>query len=33
VQADPLYGDGSSGERIAALLAEVPLSFENRLAY
>lgn len=30
---DPLYGDGSSGERIAALLAEVPLSFEKRLAY
>jgi UDP-hydrolysing UDP-N-acetyl-D-glucosamine 2-epimerase len=30
---DPLYGDGRAGERIAALLAEVPLRIEKRLAY
>jgi UDP-N-acetylglucosamine 2-epimerase len=31
--SDPLYGDGSAGERIARLLAEVPLTVEKRLAY
>lgn len=30
---DPLYGDGTAGERIASLLAERPLSVEKRLAY
>lgn len=28
-----LYGDGEAGQRIAELLAEVPLSIEKRLAY
>jgi GDP/UDP-N,N'-diacetylbacillosamine 2-epimerase (hydrolysing) len=28
-----LYGDGKAGERIAQLLAEVPLSIEKRLPY
>jgi len=28
-----IYGDGKAGERIAELLATVPLSFEKRLAY
>jgi len=32
-KADPLYGDGKSGARIADLLAEAPLSIEKRLAY
>jgi UDP-hydrolysing UDP-N-acetyl-D-glucosamine 2-epimerase len=31
--SDPLYGDGSAGERIARLLAEVPLTVEKRLTY
>jgi UDP-hydrolysing UDP-N-acetyl-D-glucosamine 2-epimerase len=31
--SDPLYGDGSAGERIARLLAEAPLTVEKRLAY
>jgi len=31
--SDPVYGDGRSGERIAELLARVPLSVEKRLAY
>ncbi len=30
---DPVYGDGRAGERIAELLARVPLSVEKRLAY
>lgn len=30
---DPLYGDGHAGERIAQLLAEVPLRIEKRLTY
>ena len=30
---DRLYGDGAAGQRIAALLAERPLSIEKRLAY
>ena len=30
---DPLYGDGQSGQRIAELLAEVPLHIEKRLTY
>ena len=29
---DPVYGDGRAGERIAELLARVPLSVEKRLA-
>ena len=32
-KSDPLYGDGASGERIAALLAKVPLKTEKRLTY
>jgi UDP-hydrolysing UDP-N-acetyl-D-glucosamine 2-epimerase len=31
--SDPLYGDGRSGERIAALLVDVPLEIEKRLQY
>lgn len=31
--SDTLYGDGGAGRRIAALLAEVPLSVEKRLTY
>ena len=31
--SDPLYGDGSAGERIARLLAEAPLTVEKRLTY
>jgi UDP-hydrolysing UDP-N-acetyl-D-glucosamine 2-epimerase len=31
--ADPLYGDGKAGQRIAGLLSEVPLRIEKRLAY
>jgi UDP-hydrolysing UDP-N-acetyl-D-glucosamine 2-epimerase len=30
---DTLYGDGQAGERIARLLAELPLSIEKRLTY
>lgn len=30
---DPLYGEGGAGERIAALLADVPLAVDKRLAY
>ena len=30
---DPVYGDGRAGERIAELLARVPLTVEKRLAY
>lgn len=30
---DMIYGDGHAGERIAQLLAEVPLKIEKRLAY
>jgi UDP-hydrolysing UDP-N-acetyl-D-glucosamine 2-epimerase len=30
---DLLYGDGRAGERMAALLADVPLRIEKRLAY
>ena len=30
---DPLYGDGRAGQRIAELLAEVPLHIEKRLTY
>jgi UDP-hydrolysing UDP-N-acetyl-D-glucosamine 2-epimerase len=32
-ESDSLYGDGRSGERIARLLAEVPLEIEKRLQY
>lgn len=31
--ADPLYGDGRAGERIADLLTRVPLQIEKRLTY
>jgi UDP-hydrolysing UDP-N-acetyl-D-glucosamine 2-epimerase len=31
--SDLLYGDGQAGHRIAALLAEAPLTIEKRLAY
>jgi hypothetical protein len=31
--SDPLYGDGRSGERIAALLVDAPLEIEKRLQY
>lgn len=31
--SDDMYGDGHAGERIAELLATVPLSVEKRLAY
>jgi len=30
---DPLYGDGSAGERIAKILAEAPLRIDKRLTY
>ncbi|GAB4265052.1 MAG: UDP-N-acetylglucosamine 2-epimerase [Deferrisomatales bacterium] len=30
---DPLYGDGFAGQRIAEILAEVPLTVEKRLTY
>ena len=30
---DKLYGDGKAGQRIASLLAEVPLKIEKRLTY
>lgn len=33
LEPDPLYGDGRSGERIAELLAKVPLEIEKRLDY
>ena len=33
LESDRLYGDGRSGERIADLLAKVPLEIEKRLAY
>jgi bifunctional UDP-N-acetylglucosamine 2-epimerase / N-acetylmannosamine kinase len=32
-QSDPLYGDGHAGERMAALLAHVPLGITKRLTY
>ncbi len=31
--SDPLYGDGKAGERVADLLASVPLTVTKRLAY
>ncbi|HEY8258068.1 MAG TPA: UDP-N-acetylglucosamine 2-epimerase [Gemmatimonadales bacterium] len=31
--SDPLYGDGHAGERMAKLLADVPLGITKRLAY
>ncbi|MCM3874286.1 MAG: UDP-N-acetylglucosamine 2-epimerase [Pyrinomonadaceae bacterium] len=30
---DPIYGDGTAGNKIAGLLAEVPLTIEKRLTY
>jgi UDP-hydrolysing UDP-N-acetyl-D-glucosamine 2-epimerase len=33
LESNSLYGDGHSGERIADLLAEAPLSVEKRLTY
>jgi len=32
-KADPLYGDGQSGPRIAELLVKCPLNIEKRLSY
>ena len=32
-QTDTLYGDGKSGQRIADLLATLPLTHEKRLSY
>jgi UDP-N-acetylglucosamine 2-epimerase len=32
-ESDPLYGDGFSGEKIAELLATLPLKFQKRLTY
>jgi UDP-hydrolysing UDP-N-acetyl-D-glucosamine 2-epimerase len=32
-KVDSIYGDGSAGERIASILATVPLTFEKKLAY
>jgi GDP/UDP-N,N'-diacetylbacillosamine 2-epimerase (hydrolysing) len=31
--SDPVYGDGSAGRQIAALLAEQPLGIDKRLTY
>jgi UDP-N-acetylglucosamine 2-epimerase len=31
--SDPIYGEGSAGQRIADLLATVPLNIEKRLMY
>ena len=31
--SDPLYGTGSAGEQIAAVLARVPLNVEKKLTY
>ena len=31
--SDPIYGDGQAGERIAELLATLPLTIEKRLTY
>jgi UDP-hydrolysing UDP-N-acetyl-D-glucosamine 2-epimerase len=33
VPSDPIYGDGKAGQRIAELLASLPLTVEKRLAY
>jgi UDP-hydrolysing UDP-N-acetyl-D-glucosamine 2-epimerase len=33
VEPKPIYGDGRAGQRIAELLANVPLSIEKRLTY
>jgi UDP-N-acetylglucosamine 2-epimerase len=33
LESDRLYGDGRSGERIAELLAKLPLEIEKRLDY
>jgi UDP-hydrolysing UDP-N-acetyl-D-glucosamine 2-epimerase len=33
VPQETLYGDGKAGERIASLIAKVPLTFEKRLTY
>jgi hypothetical protein len=30
---DSIYGNGKAGEKIAQVLAEVPLRFQKRLAY
>jgi UDP-hydrolysing UDP-N-acetyl-D-glucosamine 2-epimerase len=32
-ESDPIYGDGRAGDRIADLLAHVPLKVDKRLAY
>lgn len=31
--SNPIYGDGKAGEKIAQILAEVPLRFQKRLTY
>lgn len=31
--SSPLYGDGKAGERIADLLAEIPLMYQKKIAY
>ena len=31
--SSPLYGDGKAGERIAQILARVPLTVEKRISY
>jgi UDP-hydrolysing UDP-N-acetyl-D-glucosamine 2-epimerase len=31
--SDPVYGDGNAGEKIADLLADIPLSIEKKLTY
>jgi UDP-hydrolysing UDP-N-acetyl-D-glucosamine 2-epimerase len=31
--SDPVYGDGNAGEKIADLLAEIPLTIEKKLTY
>jgi UDP-hydrolysing UDP-N-acetyl-D-glucosamine 2-epimerase len=31
--SDPVYGDGNAGEKIASLLAEIPLTIEKKLTY
>jgi UDP-hydrolysing UDP-N-acetyl-D-glucosamine 2-epimerase len=32
-ESEPIYGDGHAGERIAAVLADVPLSVHKRITY
>jgi hypothetical protein len=32
-ERDTMYGDGRAGDRIASLLAELPLRIEKRLSF